>query len=187
MSDSGSKFTGEQHVAPPLAPLSITDILRDADVLLELMGKEPLGVVAELANTLTISAHEAGALEIEEAARNLASVSPYYPAGTVFLVVVDPGVGTSRRGIVAEVGEWRFVAPDNGVLTAVFQESAPKKVVELTEEAQERGSLALVASGAVSDDGIIDPRDTRTVLGMCLSVIDNQPITGTRGYGVFRM
>jgi hypothetical protein len=67
MSDSGRKFTGVEHVAPPLAPI-ITDILRDADVLLELMGKEPLGVVAELANTLTVSAHQAGARDIEEAA-----------------------------------------------------------------------------------------------------------------------
>jgi acetyl-CoA carboxylase carboxyltransferase component len=45
----------------------------------------------------------------------------------------------------------------------------------------------LVLSGRLYDDGIIDPRDTRTVLGICLSVIDNQPIAGTRGYGVFRM
>jgi hypothetical protein len=71
MSDSGSKFTGAGHVAPPLAPIGINDILRDADMLLELMGKETLGVVAELANTLTVSAHEAGAQEIEEAARNV--------------------------------------------------------------------------------------------------------------------
>src|SRR6202166_3354022 len=71
MSDSGSKSTGVEHVAPPLAPLGINDILRDADVLLELMGKETLGVVAELANTLTVSAHEAGAREIEEAASNV--------------------------------------------------------------------------------------------------------------------
>src|ERR1700684_3227663 len=71
MSESESKFSGAQHVAPPLAPLGIDDILRDADVLLELMGKEPLGVVAELANTVTVSAHEAGARDIEEAASNV--------------------------------------------------------------------------------------------------------------------
>jgi hypothetical protein len=71
MSDSGSKSTSVEHVAPRLAPIGITDILRDADVLLELMGKEPLGVVAELANTLTISAHQAGVRDIEEAASNV--------------------------------------------------------------------------------------------------------------------
>jgi hypothetical protein len=58
-------------VAPPLAPVAIHDILRDADALLALMGKETLSVVAELARTLTASAHEAGAWEIEEAAGNV--------------------------------------------------------------------------------------------------------------------
>jgi hypothetical protein len=58
-------------VAPPLAPLAIHDILCDADVLLALMGKETLGVVAELANTLTLSAHDVGAWDIEEAASNV--------------------------------------------------------------------------------------------------------------------
>jgi acetyl-CoA carboxylase carboxyltransferase component len=52
---------------------------------------------------------------------------------------------------------------------------------------QEKGSLALEATGAISDDGIIDPRDTRTVLGICLSVVRNKPIEGARGYGVFRL
>jgi hypothetical protein len=71
MSDSGSKSTGVEHIAPPLAPIGIHDILRDANVLLELMGKEPLGVVAELSNTLTVSAHQAGLREVEEAAGNV--------------------------------------------------------------------------------------------------------------------
>jgi len=69
-SDSRSN-TGVEHVAPPLAPIGINDILRDAEGLLDLIGKEPLGVVAELANTLTVSAHEAGARDIEEAASNV--------------------------------------------------------------------------------------------------------------------
>jgi hypothetical protein len=58
-------------IAPPLAPVAIHDILRDADVLLALMGKETLGVVAELANTLALSAHDVGAWDIEEAASNV--------------------------------------------------------------------------------------------------------------------
>ena len=46
---------------------------------------------------------------------------------------------------------------------------------------------SLVATGAISDDGIIDPRDTRTVVGLCLSVVRNKPIEGARKYGVFRL
>lgn len=68
-----------------------------------------------------------------------------------------------------------------------FDEEEDRKIVEMVEDVQERGSLALAATGAISDDGIIDPRDTRTVLGMCLSVVRNRPIAGAEGYGVFRL
>ena len=50
-----------------------------------------------------------------------------------------------------------------------------------------RESLPLFLSGMLYDDGVIDPRDTRTVLGICLSAIDNGPIEGTSNFGVFRM
>jgi acetyl-CoA carboxylase carboxyltransferase component len=79
-----------------------------------------------------------------------------------------------RRGQAARKGE-------------PFDEEEDAKVVEMVEAIQEQGSLALRATGAISDDGIIDPRDTRTVLGLCLSVVRNGPIEGTDGYGVFRL
>jgi acetyl-CoA carboxylase carboxyltransferase component len=68
-----------------------------------------------------------------------------------------------------------------------FDEDADAKIVAMVEEIQEKGSLALEATGAISDDGILDPRDTRTALGICLSVVRNKPIEGTEGYGVFRL
>jgi acetyl-CoA carboxylase carboxyltransferase component len=68
-----------------------------------------------------------------------------------------------------------------------FDEEADAKIRAAVEEAQESGSVALEASGAISDDGIIDPRDTRTVLGICLSAVRNKPIKGADGYGVFRL
>ncbi len=68
-----------------------------------------------------------------------------------------------------------------------FDEEADAQIREAVETAQERGSTALAATGAISDDGIIDPRDTRTVLGICLSVVRNTPIEGADGYGVFRL
>ena len=85
-----------------------------------------------------------------------------------------------------------------GVLSIVGRQSAESKGIPFDEEADEAmralveaqiesESLPLFLSSRLYDDGIIDPRDTRTVLGLCLSVIDSQPITGTRGYGVFRM
>ena len=78
-------------------------------------------------------AHDIPAHDVTAGALELAACYRYFPHGTVFLVVVDPGVGSSRRGIAADVGDYKFVAPDNGVLSVVFRESPPKKVVELTE------------------------------------------------------
>jgi acetyl-CoA carboxylase carboxyltransferase component len=68
-----------------------------------------------------------------------------------------------------------------------FDEEADAEIVRQVEAKQEADSLALVASGAISDDGIIDPRDTRTVLGMCLSVVRNRAVEGAPNYGVFRL
>jgi hypothetical protein len=73
--DTGKNDSGAVPLAPPLAPVGLNDILQDADALLELMGKESLDVVADLANTLSVSAHDAGASDIEEAARNLGRVA----------------------------------------------------------------------------------------------------------------
>ena len=69
----------------------------------------------------------------------------------------------------------------------VFDEEEDATIVAMVEEAQEKGSLALAATGAVSDDGVIDPRDTRTVLGICLSVVRRRPVEGATSYGVFRL
>ena len=68
-----------------------------------------------------------------------------------------------------------------------FDEKEDAEIVAMVEAAQEKGSLALAATGAVSDDGIIDPRDTRTVLGFCLSVVRSRPVEGATSYGVFRL
>jgi acetyl-CoA carboxylase carboxyltransferase component len=68
-----------------------------------------------------------------------------------------------------------------------FDEEEDAKIVAAVEEAQEKGSLALAATSVVSDDGIIDPRDTRTVLGICLSVVRRTDIEGATSYGVFRL
>ena len=63
-------------------------------------------------------------------------------------------------------------------------DAALRAAVEAQIEAE---SLPMFLSGRLYDDGVIDPRDTRTVLGMCLSAIANAPIEGTSNFGVFRM
>ena len=58
----------------------------------------------------------------------------YFPAGTIFLVVVDPGVGTSRRIIIAESQGYTFVAPDNGVLSWFMEEDEEIVVREVDSD-----------------------------------------------------
>jgi acyl-CoA carboxylase subunit beta len=57
---------------------------------------------------------------------------------------------------------------------------------EMVEASVEEQSLPFFLSGMLYDDGVLDPRDTRTALAICLSVIENAPFTGAGGYGVFR-
>jgi acetyl-CoA carboxylase carboxyltransferase component len=69
----------------------------------------------------------------------------------------------------------------------VYDEAQDAAMRELVEGQIEAESLPYFLSGRLYDDGVIDPRDTRTVLGLCLSVIHNAPISGADGFGVFRM
>jgi len=97
--------------------------------------------------TLVDISHDIPPHDVLSAALELAASYRYFPQGTVFLTVIDPGVGSSRRAIAADTGDHRFVAPDNGVLTAVFAEAAPRKVVELTERRYARPTVSRTFEG----------------------------------------
>ena len=68
-----------------------------------------------------------------------------------------------------------------------YDDEADKGMREFVEASVEEQSLPFFLSGMLYDDGVIDPRDTRTVLGICLSVIENAAVEGTMSFGVFRM
>jgi len=68
-----------------------------------------------------------------------------------------------------------------------FDEDADAAMRAAVERQIDEESLPMFLSGRVYDDGVIDPRDTRTVLGLCLSVIANAPEPAPAGYGVFRL
>jgi acyl-CoA carboxylase subunit beta len=85
-----------------------------------------------------------------------------------------------------------------GVLSIVDRASAAARGREFDEEADrmrtaaieaqiEAESHAFAVTGRVYDDGVIDPRDTRTVLGITLSAVHSAAVEGRRGFGVFRM
>jgi acetyl-CoA carboxylase carboxyltransferase component len=79
-----------------------------------------------------------------------------------------------RRGQAARKGE-------------KFDEKQDAEIVKMVEQMSDQMSEGLVASSMVTDDGIIDPRDTRSVIGFCLSIVSNSSIDGAKEYGVFRL
>jgi S-adenosylmethionine hydrolase len=80
--------------------------------------------------------HQVTPFSIEEGARFLAAVTPYYPSGTVFLVVVDPGVGTARKSVAVRTKRGQlFVLPDNGLVTPVVDRDGLDAAREITNAA----------------------------------------------------
>ncbi|MBI2845810.1 MAG: SAM-dependent chlorinase/fluorinase [Chloroflexi bacterium] len=80
--------------------------------------------------------HEIAPQNIAEAAYVLRRGYSYFPSGTVHVVVVDPGVGSERRGLAILIGEYYFVGPDNGVFTYVLRDSSSdpqRRIIHLTE------------------------------------------------------
>jgi acyl-CoA carboxylase subunit beta len=90
--------------------------------------------------------------------------------------------GAQLAGVISIVS--RAAAQARGQSYDDEADSAMRAAIETQIEAE---SLPMFLSGRLYDDGVIDPRDTRTVLGMCLSAIANAPIEGTSNFGVFRM
>ncbi|MEU5809803.1 carboxyl transferase domain-containing protein [Streptomyces sp. NPDC047718] len=127
-------------------------------------------------------------------------------------VLIGASYGAGHYGMCGRAYEPRFLfawpsaksavmGPQQlaGVLSIVARQSAAAKGRPYDEEADagmrafveaqiESESLPMFLSGRLYDDGVIDPRDTRTVLGLCLSAVHNAPVEGARGgFGVFRM
>ena len=91
--------------------------------------------------------HDIPPHDVRAASLELAAAYRFFPSGSVFLAVVDPGVGSARRGLAADTGDHRFVAPDNGVLTHVFEQTPPRQVVELTERRYARPTISRTFEG----------------------------------------
>lgn len=136
--------------------------------------------------------HDIPPHDLRCAALELAAACQYFPVGTVFLIVVDPGVGSSRRGLAADTGDYRFVAPDNGVLTAVFQRTPPKRVVELTERRYARPTVSRTFEGrdrfapaaawlakGIQLAGLGRPVSEYAVIDIPVPTVSNRGIEGT--------
>lgn len=76
--------------------------------------------------------HEIPAQDIHAAAFTLLAAYKSFPEGTIHVAVVDPGVGSSRRGICATAGRQFFVGPDNGIFSYIYERESPVTVFELS-------------------------------------------------------
>jgi len=75
--------------------------------------------------------HRIPSFDIVAASFVLLSSYKYFPPGTVFLVVVDPGVGSSRKVLLIKTKKFFFIAPDNGVLSLALEEETIEKLIEV--------------------------------------------------------
>jgi S-adenosylmethionine hydrolase len=128
---------------PPIIAL-LTDFGTD-DPYVGAMKGAILSVCPEA--TLVDVLHEVPPHDVRAGALALDAAYPYYPPGTVFVAVVDPGVGSDRRAIVAAAGPFFFVAPDNGLLTLVLEAHPDARVHVLADPRLRREPVSSVFHG----------------------------------------
>jgi S-adenosyl-L-methionine hydrolase (adenosine-forming) len=92
-----------------------------------ILGLNPASVVVDIT-------HEIGRGDIGAGAFALAAACRYFPTGTIHVAVVDPGVGSDRRAIVIQTGQYFFVGPDNGVLSLALRQERVVAVRALKNE-----------------------------------------------------
>ena len=105
-----------------------------------LLGREPGLSIVDVS-------HQIAPGDVAAAAYVLLQAAPHFPAGTVHLVVVDPGVGGARRALAARIGEQLYVAPDNGVLSLVLAAASPAAVRHVTHREFARADASPVFHG----------------------------------------
>ncbi|HME13340.1 MAG TPA: SAM-dependent chlorinase/fluorinase, partial [Candidatus Acidoferrum sp.] len=81
------------------------------------------GVILKIVPDATVVdiTHQVNAYDLLDGALAIGSAYSYFPARTIHVVVVDPGVGTARRPLLVSAGGQYFVAPDNGVLSVIYE------------------------------------------------------------------
>lgn len=94
------------------------------------------GVISQINENAKIIdiTHEIEPQNINSASFNLRACYKNFPEKTIFVIVVDPGVGSDRRAILVETEEYYFIAPDNGLLSFVFNKPEKKRVIEIANE-----------------------------------------------------
>src|SRR5215213_2539522 len=92
-----------------------------------ILSLNPSARLVDITHTIPPQNIRRGAMVLDE-------VTPLFPAGTLHVAVVDPGVGTARAIVYAEVGDQRYIGPDNGLFSRLAERHAPTKIRAITEE-----------------------------------------------------
>jgi S-adenosylmethionine hydrolase len=121
----------EPRLDPPRLITLTTDFGADSPYVAAMKGViltlSPGAPVVDVTHSIPPQDVRRGAWVLEETA-------DYWPSGTIHVVVVDPGVGTSRRLVYARFGDAHYVAPDNGVLSRLARRGPPSTIVAITEQ-----------------------------------------------------
>ena len=127
-SQSDSASSGKSGARPTIVFMTDFGTANDAVAICKAV---MLGVAPDV-RIMDIT-HRVTPYSVEEGARFLEAVSTYYPAGTVFVAVIDPGVGTSRKAVIvkSKKGQY-FVLPDNGLVTLVVDRDGLASAREIT-------------------------------------------------------
>jgi S-adenosyl-L-methionine hydrolase (adenosine-forming) len=106
--------------------------------------------------------HAVAPQDVRAGARLLAEVTPLFPPGTLHVAVVDPGVGTNRPLIYAEIGDQRYVCPDKGLLSLLARTARPRRMRRIADERWFRHPVAATFHGR----DILAPVAARLSLGL---------------------
>lgn len=107
------------------------------------------GVVAGIAPEATVIdlTHGIDPQDVRQAAYSLLIARPYFPAGTIFCCVVDPGVGSARRAVGVRAGDQTFIYPDNGLLTPILAATPTGLAVSLENDAYHLSEVSTTFHG----------------------------------------
>ena len=128
---------------PPI--ITLTTDFGDLDSYVGVM-KGVILSIAPAAQVVDI-VHSVPPQDIQAAAYHISVATPHFPAGSIHVIVVDPGVGTERRALIVETERATFIAPDNGVLTWILESEPPLRMIQLDNPAYQLDEVSKTFHG----------------------------------------
>lgn len=126
------------------------------------------GVILTICPTARIFdiCHSVKPQNVYQGALTLEKVARFYPPGTVHIAVVDPGVGTSRDIILAQIGDYYYIVPNNGLLTRVIRQAKSDKVPMKFYSLENRGYWREAISNTFHGRDVMAPAAAHLMCGM---------------------